>query len=194
MKVKLVQNPDFDYLCGYLGGFDDIPTKQDKFKPLDKHSFFIKDDNGSFVHPEIEMYASNNKAKENLLKFEARLTDAINKATNNNHPYLNPIQLEVIINFKMSEKRLRTVDIDNLVKCTLDIMKGKVFEDDTQVRSLFAFKDVIKDELVPQLSGIMIGVRILDKKPSLLSEVDFYGFTQITDEEYEESKKAEAKD
>lgn len=105
-----------------------------------------------------------------------------------NHPYKNPTQLEVIMKISMTEKRLRNVDADNIAKCVLDIMNGKVFDDDSQVKSLFVYKNVIKDELVPQLSGIIVGVRILDEKNSLMADVQFYDFIEISDEEYEKSK------
>ncbi len=92
------------------------------------------------------------------------------------------------MNIKMSEKRLKSVDADNLTKSVLDFMAGRVFEDYSQVRGLFVFKDVIKDEFVPQLSGITVGLKILDKKPSLLAGIRFYDFVEISDEEYESSK------
>ncbi|WPR71477.1 RusA family crossover junction endodeoxyribonuclease [Flavobacterium sp. NG2] len=187
MKAKQVYNPEFDYICGYIGGFDDIPTKQDKFKPIVPKTITYIDENGEEQKLEGEFYASNNKAKDNLKKFEARFTDCINEMLNENHPYKNPIQLEVIMNVKMSEKRLKNVDADNIAKCVLDIMNGKVFEDDSQVRSLYVYKHVIQDELVPQLSGIIVGVRIIDNKPSLLSEIKFYDFIEISDQEYEEA-------
>jgi hypothetical protein len=95
------------------------------------------------------------------------------------------------MSIKMSEKRLKTVDVDNLAKSILDFMKGRVFEDDSQVQSLFVIKEVIIDELIPQLSGIIVGVRLLDNKPSLLAGLSYYDFIEISDEEYYQSKKRE---
>lgn len=184
MKLKQVFNPDFDYICGYIGGFDDIPTKQDKFKPLPTKQIKYTDENGDEISIEGELYISNNKAKENLKRFEEKFTECINLTLKEEQPYKKTIQLEVIMNIKMSEKRLKNVDVDNIAKCVLDLMNGKVFEDDAQVRSLFVYKDVINDELVPQLSGIMVGVRTIDDKPSLLGGVKFYDFVEISDEEY----------
>jgi Holliday junction resolvase RusA-like endonuclease len=185
MKVKQVFNPDFDFICGYLGGFDDIPTKQDKFKPLTYRKLYYKNDEGSEVELEGDFYLSNNKAKENSKKFEEKFVSSINNMLTNEHPYKLPLQLEAIIDIKMTEKRLKEVDVDNLAKSVLDYMKARVFEDDSQIKSLFVTKDVIKDELVPQLSGIIVGIRKLDAKPSLLSGVKFYDFVEISDEEYE---------
>ena len=91
----------------------------------------------------------------------------------------------------MSEKRLQSVDVDNLAKIVLDFMKGKVFEDDSQVSSLFVAKDIVKDDIIPQVSGIMVGVRIINGKPSLLAGVKFYDFVKISDEEYNERNKKE---
>lgn len=192
MKVKIIYNPDFDYICGYLGGFDDIPTKQDKFKPLPSKQITYVDGNGEVISIEGDFYISNNKAKENLKRFEEHFTECIHATLTENQPYKKPRQLEVIMNIKMSEKRLRNVDVDNIAKCVLDIMNGKVFEDDSQVRSLFVFKDVIQDKLVPQLSGITVGVRVIDDKPSLLGEICFYDFVEISDEEYNAGKAVEA--
>ncbi len=185
MKLKQVFNPDFDFICGYIGGFDDIPTKQDKFKPIHTKEIFYIDENGSEQKLEGEFYASNNKAKENLKKFEEKFVDAINGMLTENHPYKNPSQLEVIMKISMTEKRLRNVDVDNIAKCVLDIMNGRVFDDDSQVKSLFVYKNVIIDELIPQLSGIIVGIRILDNKKSLMGDVQFYDFVEISDEEYE---------
>ena len=191
MKVKQVFNPDFDYICGYIGGFDDIPTKQDKFKPLPTKLVKYTNENGDEISIEGDLYISNNKAKENLKRFDEKFTECINLALKEEHPYRNPTQLEVIMNIKMSERRLKSVDVDNIAKCVLDIMNGKIFEDDSQVRSLFVYKDVIIDELVPQLSGIIVGVRIIDDKPSLLRGIKFYDFVEISDEEYYAAKEKE---
>ena len=189
MKVKQVFNPDFDFICGYVGGFDDIPTKQDKFKPIQAKEIYYLDNNGNEHKLEGEFYVSNNKAKENLKKFEAQFVEAINNMLTENHPYKNPTQLEVIMKISMTDKRLRTVDADNIAKCVLDIMNGRVFDDDSQVKSLFVYKNVIKEELIPQLSGIIVGIRILDEKKSLMGDVQFYDFVEISDEEYEMSKR-----
>ncbi|GAL77109.1 hypothetical protein JCM19275_1401 [Nonlabens ulvanivorans] len=189
MKVKQVYNPDFDFICGYIGGFDDVPTKQDKFKPIKQKTLFYKDEDGNEHQLEGEFYASNNKAKENLKKFEANFVECIDLMLTEDHPYKSPTQLEVVMNIKMSEKRLKSVDVDNLAKSVLDFMTGRVFEDDSQVSSLFVTKGVIKDELVPQLSGITIGLRILNEKESLLAGVSFYEFIEISDEEYEQEMK-----
>jgi Holliday junction resolvase RusA-like endonuclease len=184
-KVKQVNNPDFDFLCGYLGGFDDIPTKQDKFKPITNKKLYFKADNGIEYVLEGEFYMLNNKAKENMKKFESKFIESIENVLTKEHPYKKPIKVEVVMNIKMSSKRLDDVDVDNLAKCALDYLKGRVFEDDTQVQSLFVCKAVIEDEFVPQLSGITVGIRILDKKPSLLGGLKFYDFVKISDEEYE---------
>jgi len=191
MKVKQVFNPDFDYICGYIGGFDDIPTKQDKFKPIQQKVLYYKDEEGVEHILEGEFYISNNKAKENLKKFEDSFVACINNTIGDEHPYKYSNQVEVTMSIKMSEKRLKTVDVDNLAKSILDFMKGRVFEDDSQVQSLFVIKEVIIDELIPQLSGIIVGVRLLDNKPSLLAGLSYYDFIEISDEEYYQSKKRE---
>ena len=191
MKVKQVFKPDFDFICGYIGGFEDIPTQQDKFKPITDKTLYYKDENGIERKLEAEVYISNRKAKESLKKFEVKFVDCINLRLTEHHPYKDPTQLEVVMNIKMSEKRLQSVDVDNLAKIVLDFMKGKVFEDDSQVSSLFVAKDIVKDDIIPQVSGIMVGVRIINGKPSLLAGVKFYDFVKISDEEYNERNKKE---
>ena len=62
MKVKQVFNPDFDFICGYIGGFEDIPTQQDKFKPITDKTLYYKDENGIERKLEAEVYISNRKA------------------------------------------------------------------------------------------------------------------------------------
>lgn len=188
MKVKQVNNPEFDLICGYIGGFDDVPTKQDKFKPIQQKKLFYKDDEGIEHQLEGEFYMSNNKAKANLKKFETEFVSCIDLVLTDEHPYEPPIHLEVVMNIKMSEKRMKTVDVDNLAKSVLDFMTGRVFNDDSQVSSLFVTKTVIKDEFVPQLSGIIVGVKILNNKPSFLAGVTFYDFVEISDEEYNAGK------
>jgi len=188
MKVKIVFNPDFDFVCGYVGGFDDVPTKQDKFKPI-MDILYSKDENGEEKQLIGEPYVLNNKAKENQRKFEDHFTEIVKNSLKECHPYKKPIQIEAIINVKMSEKRLKNVDVDNLAKCILDILIWKVFDDDSQIKSLFITKDIIKDEFVPQLSGVIVGLRILDKKPSLLAGLKFYDEVEISDEEYERETK-----
>ena len=154
MKVKQVYNPDFDFICGFLSGFDEVPTKQDKFKPIPAKAIYFKDKNEKDQYMEGEFYISNNKAKENMRIFEKNFVGSINEMLTEEHPYKKDIQLEAILDIKMSEKRLRTVDVDNLAKSVLDFMTGRVFEDDSQVKNLFVMKNVIQDEIVPQLSGI----------------------------------------
>ena len=182
MKVKLVYNPDFDFISGYIGGFDDVPTKQDKFKPITGKALFYRNENGEDIEFLEDVYILNNKAKEIIKLFESRFVGCIEKMITEEHPYKKPIQLEAVIKVKMSENRLKSVDVDNLAKCILDFMIGRVFEDDSQIRNLFITKEVIIDELVPQLSGVIVGLRILDNRPSLLSNLELYDFEVSTSE------------
>lgn len=187
MKVKMEMNPEFDFVCGYIGGFDDIPTKQDKFKPLTQKTLYYKDDEGNEQVLEGEFYASNNKAKENIKAFETKFIDSFKERLTEEHPYKLEVPIEIYLTIRMSEKRLKSVDLDNLAKCALDVMKGLIFEDDSQIIGLIVFKGVIKDEIVPQLSGLTVGVRLLNKRNSLLSGLTFHNFYEISDEEYEQS-------
>lgn len=192
-KFKTVTHPNFDHVFGYIDkGGDEIPTKQDKFKPIKEKVLYYKDENGNEKKIEGDIYLLNNKAKASLKKFEDRFVSCINKSLKDEHPYKKPTQLEVVINIKMSQKRLKQVDVDNLAKSVLDFMNGRIFEDDSQVRSLFVRKDIIKNELIPPIFkkvirnkpiiGITIGIIVLDDKPSLLAGVNFFDLVEVSDE------------
>lgn len=174
MKYIIEKNPEFDFFVGYLGGFDDIPTKQDKFKPITYHTVLGYDEEGNETKIEGELYIGNPKKRAGQKKFEEYFIDLVKSNLGEEHPYKNPLQLEVIISIKMSEKRLKEVDIDNLIKSILDCMNGLVYEDDNQVRSVFASKYVIIDGFVPQVSGVQVGVRKLDVRESWLAGVEMY--------------------
>lgn len=202
MYVKLVKSDKFDVVGGYIGGFEDIPTKQDKFKPIIGKTVVIKNDDGT--EEELsDVYVLNPKKKDSLKNFEEKFKEIVVKQKTKDHPYAKSIPLEIIMNIKMSSKRYQDVDVDNIAKCILDIMKGELFEDDSQVQSLFVFKQVMPaipldkklqehtgSKKIPEgMSGIIFGIRKLDDKSSLLANQEFYDFEEISEEEYVESKK-----
>lgn len=202
-KYKKIEiNKDFDYVGGYIGGFDDIPTKQDKFKPIE--NILVEYDDGT-EEELTDLYQLNPKKKQSIKDFEIKFSEVLKHNLTKEHPYKKNIPLEVVINVKMSKKRFSSVDIDNIAKCVLDIMKGCVFEDDSQIQSLFIYKEIFKAVPLPKdlqeytgtkeipegLSGIIVGIRKLDTKDSLLGGKEFYHEVDITEEEYLESKKKE---
>ena len=65
--------------------------------------------------------------------------------------------LEIELNFGMDagRKETKTTDIDNLVKHTLDCLKGVLFKDDKQIRALHAYKHIV-DKGTSDCTGIRI--------------------------------------
>lgn len=201
MKVKLVKDEKFDAIGGTLGGFIDIPTKQDKFKPI-KGKVILKKDDGT-EEELTDVYVLNPSKRESMKVFEEEFSKFVKSIKTEEHPYDKSIPLEIIINVKMSKKRYNQVDVDNIAKCVLDIMKGELFDDDSQIQSLYINKQVqpaielppslqkyTKSKEIPEgLAGLMFGIRRLDDKDSLLAGHEFYHFEEISDEEYNESQK-----
>ena len=204
MYVKQIKNKEFDVIGGFIGGFEDIPTKQDKFKPITEAEIIAKKADGSEEKLD-NVYVMNHKVKQSIKDFEAKFLDIIKGVITDEHPYEKNIPLEIIINVKMSAKRYNSVDVDNIAKCVLDVMKGELFEDDSQLQSLFIYKEVppaiplepelqeyTKSKEIPEgMAGIIFGIRRLDTKESLMAHHEFYHFEEITEEEYLKSKESE---
>lgn len=201
--LKLVKNEEFDVIGGFIGGFEDIPTKQDKFKPITDGEAILTKSDGS-KEKLNDVYLMNPKIKQSIKDFEAKFLDIIKGVKTNEHPYKKAVPLEIIMNVKMSAKRYNNVDVDNIAKCVLDIMKGELFEDDSQLQSLFIYKEVPparplepklqqytgSKEIPEGLAGIMFGIRRLDTRKSLMAHHEFYNFIEISEEEYRKSKES----
>lgn len=199
---KQVNSKEFEVVGGFIGGFEDIPTKQDKFKPIIDAEVIAKKADGS-EEKLSNVYVMNHKVKQSIKDFETKFLDVIKGVKTEEHPYKKTIPLEIIMNVKMSAKRYNSVDVDNIAKCVLDVMKGELFEDDSQLQSLFIYKQVMpavplepelqkytgSKEIPEGLSGIIFGIRRLDTRASLMGHHEFYSFVDISEEEYLESKK-----
>jgi len=162
----LKKNPDLDFYVGFIGG-PEIPTKQDKFKPLSDFEIII-DENGEKKKLEDHKLYLKKDGTDSLKDFEVKFTEILKENVTKEHPYKKDIPLEVIISVSMGERRLKEVDIDNLTKTIIDCMKGLIFEDDHQIIKILASKDV--NSFLP-LNGLMVGIRKLDKKESWFNGV-----------------------
>lgn len=151
MIAILNKHPQLDFFIGFFGG-PEIPTKQDKFKPLNGYVVAIEEDG---ISQEFEAYIKK-KDPDNLKAFEAKLQDLIKTELKEEQPYPKNVKLEVIVLVAMGEKRIKVVDVDNLVKAVLDCMRGLVYEDDSQIMNVLGSKFVNEFEA---LNGVMIGVR-----------------------------------
>jgi len=157
MKAILKPHPDLDFFIGFFGGRE-IPTKQDKFKPLVGYEVTLVDDGQKTKMDEYDIYIKK-RSKNNVRDFEKDLRKQIRGNLKEEHPYKRDIQLEMIISISMDKKRLKEVDVDNLTKSIMDCFTGLVFEDDSQVVNVFASKMVHPSH---PLNGFLIGIRKLD--------------------------------
>ena len=175
MKIAVKKNPDLDFFIAFIGG-NEIPTKQDKFKPMLDRELIEVDENG--VETSLKDYDLYIKKKsENKLKeFEDKFKKQIISNLKVEHPYKKPEQLEVIISVSMEKKRLDNVDIDNLSKAILDCFNGLVYEDDCQVISLYAEKNTFSG-----FNGLFVGIRRIDKKESWFKGIKFAYLEEINE-------------
>jgi Holliday junction resolvase RusA-like endonuclease len=182
MKAILKKHPELDFFYGFFGG-GEIPTKQDKFKPIIGKELYVKVGD-EFKKVEDENLYLKKESEAGHKKFEEELKIAIlnNVKGDRNFPIKNPQKVEAILHISMDEKRLNLVDIDNLTKSILDCMNGLVFEDDSQVLNILASKDI--HPLVP-LNSLMIGVRKIkaDSSDSWFKDISLAYF------DYEETDK-----
>jgi len=150
-----------------MGG-PEIPTKQDKFKPLKGYQVLIEENEGGTkdLSEEYELYIKK-KGKTNHQEFEEKFKEQIVENLTEEHPYKKDIKLEVIVSISIKEKRLNIVNLDNLIKSVLDCFTGLVYEDDSQIVSVLGRKDV--NGFIP-LNGIFVGIRKLDDKKTFLFE------------------------
>ncbi len=178
MKAIIKQHPDIDFFIGIIGG-PEIPTKQDKFKLLESYQALVMDIDGveKDLTKEFDLYIKK-KGGSTLQVFEENLREAIKKQLTKEHPYKKGIKLEVIVSVSMNEKRLKVVDIDNLLKSVLDCFTGLVYEDDSQIVNVLGMKNA---NPVTPVNMLQVGIRKVDKNnPSWFKDV------QITNFDYEE--------
>lgn len=169
MKAILKKHPELDFFIGYTGG-SEIPTKQDKFKPLEGYQVLLDVPVGEpkDLSEEYELYIKK-KGKTNHQKFEEEFKKYIKENLTEEHPYPKDIKLEVVVSVSMEEKRLNTVDIDNLIKSVLDCFNGLVYEDDSQILSVLGRKDV--NGFYPR-NGLFVGIKkVNDEKPSWFDKI-----------------------
>lgn len=136
MTVKLKQEFDWAFV---LRGGDDIPTKQEKFKPIKGYIGKVKKDNQTISYGDIYIRKPD---KQGNIDFAANLKELLFKSRNADHPIKHPKKLDIVISISTKERRFFEVDVDNLAKMVLDCLKGIIFEDDSQVVNLLVSKYV----------------------------------------------------
>ena len=174
MKIAITKDPDIDFFIGFIGG-DIVPTKQDKFEPVKCKAYEIDKKGVRTLITDYDFYKkkkSVNKLKEFEEKFRKQISDNLKPE----HPYKKPEQLEVLISVSMDVRRLGYVDVDNLSKAILDCFNGLVYEDDSQVVSLYANKICITG-----FNGLLVGIRRIDNKDSWFKGIKFAYLQKINE-------------
>lgn len=160
MKAIIKKHPELDFFIGFLGG-KNIPTKQDKFKPLLGYQVILEEngEKAKDISKEYDLYIKK-KGKTNQLEFEEKFKNQIKANLTEEHPFPKTVQLEVIVSVSMNKKRLKNVDIDNLIKSVLDCFNGLVYEDDSQVINVLGIKKT--NDILPE-NALFVGIRKVDK-------------------------------
>ena len=168
MEKTFYQNPNIDFLFGYIAGAP-VPTKQDKFKPI---SVLQKNEDGT--EEVLENFYIRKPNDNALLEFTNYIQDMAKGQFLDGKKILKPNEIEVILSISATEKRYRTVDVDNLAKAVLDALNGIAYEDDSQVASL------ICDKFIHPLkvNSILIGITILSaENPGFRNRIKLYSST-----------------
>jgi len=147
-SVTYHQNPRVDFLFGYFGG-DPVPTKQDKFKPIEVAQ--IMDDGTEQILNNFYVKKPDEKA---MLEFYTYIQSLAKGQFADGGKILHPHKVEAILSVCSTEKRFKTIDVDNLAKAILDSLNGIAYEDDSQVVSL-----ICKKYIHPmKCNGLFIGI------------------------------------
>jgi Holliday junction resolvase RusA-like endonuclease len=94
---------------------------------------------------------TKNKLKKK--EFKERMIFLLKEINNEKWPYKE--KLTIAVNISGNKSYITRIDIDNVLKNLIDILKGIVFIDDKQIFSIMADKqENVKD-------GLMIGIRLL---------------------------------
>ncbi|WP_460219319.1 RusA family crossover junction endodeoxyribonuclease [Psychroserpens sp. MEBiC05023] len=152
--VTFRQNPKIEILFGFYGG-KLIPTKQDKFKPLEA---FEIDKDGNEV--ELKNFYERKEDKNSIQEMKDLVSEYATEAFKEKGIIKKPADVEVVLSFSVLERRYKEVDIDNLTKTILDGLTGVAFEDDAQVSSLIVNKHVHE----MKINALFIGITELTEE------------------------------
>lgn len=87
--------------------------------------------------------------KEQLAQFKATLGQVLNERLRKNEQFPSDREVFVfIVQYFSSEKEYIRRDIDNASKTILDVLKGRLYRDDSQVKTLLVGKKI--DQRIPQ--------------------------------------------
>lgn len=147
-SVTFYQNPKIDCLIILVDG-PPIPTKQDKFVPVDVVE--ILEDGSEQV---LKDFYVKKPDRDAVTEFNRLIKKSAESAFPGDTKIKKPNEVEIIISVSVTERRFKEVDVDNLAKCVLDSLNNFAFEDDSQITSLICSKHVHP----MKKNGIMIGI------------------------------------
>lgn len=164
--VKFYGNPKIDFLFGLYGG-KPIPTKQDKFAPIE-----VIQINEDGVEEKLNNFYVKKPDIDSVIEFNKSIKDVANKIFNNENIIRKPNEIEVVISISVTEKRFKEVDVDNLSKCVLDSLNKIAYEDDSQVSSLICNKHIHE----MKLNAIFIGItKLTEKRKGIQGDIKLFG-------------------
>ena len=153
-QIIFYQNPKIQYLFGLFGN-EPVPTKQDKFKPVNA---FIRNDDGA--DSVLDGIYIKNPDINSINEFETAIKNAAQRIFSDGKLIKKPQEIEVILSISVTEKRYKTVDVDNLAKFVLDALTGVAYDDDSQIASLIVDKHIHAS----RVHAILIGVTSLTEE------------------------------
>jgi hypothetical protein len=92
-QIVFYQNPKVDFLFGLLG--HQIPTKQDKFKPLENGNVYIKNEDGSEILLD-EIYKKNPETRS-INEFSSVVKDIAKNIFSVERMFRRPTEIEIIL-------------------------------------------------------------------------------------------------
>lgn len=165
-KIIFYSNPKIDFLFGLYGG-KPIPTKQDKFAPIE-----VTQINEDGVEEKLNNFYVKKPDTDSVAEFNKSIKEVANKIFNDKNILRKPNDIEIIISISVTEKRFKEVDVDNLSKCVLDSLNKIAYEDDSQVSSLICNKHIHE----MKLNAIFIGItKLTEKRRGILGDIKLFG-------------------
>lgn len=110
-NIKFYQNPKIDFLFGLYGG-KPIPTKQDKFAPIE-----VTQINEDGIEEKLNNFYVKKPDIDSVIEFNKSIQDAANEIFNKENIIRKPNEVEVIISIselKNASKKLTSTIYQNV--------------------------------------------------------------------------------
>ena len=163
-SITFYKNPKIEILFGFYGG-KPIPTKQDKFKPIQA---IAVDEEGNEI--EVKNLYERKEDKNSIQEMKDLVSENAKKAFEKKGIIKKPAEVEVVLSISLTDRRFKEVDVDNLAKTILDGLTVVAFDDDAQVSSLMVTKFVHQ----MKIDSILIGItELTEANKGLRSDIKF---------------------